>query len=92
MGSSLGLINIAIAASVIPRHALAEDLVSHDTHPTALLIVCSTLPSNTKGMHLVTDAVVRECQEGLKNVDVGIFTLCCLHTSAGLTVRHTLVR
>lgn len=45
-----------------------------------------TLPPHTKGMHLVTDAVLRECQEGLKNVDIGIFTLNCLHTSAGLTV------
>lgn len=48
-----------------------------------------TLPPHTKGMHLVTDAVLRECQEGLKGVDIGIFTLNCLHTSAGLTVcRH----
>ena len=45
-----------------------------------------TLPPHTKGMHLVTDAVLRECQEGLKGVDIGIFTLNCLHTSAGLTV------
>jgi thiamine phosphate synthase YjbQ (UPF0047 family) len=45
-----------------------------------------TLPPHTKGMHLVTDAVLRECQEGLRNVDIGIFTLNCLHTSAGLTV------
>ena len=45
-----------------------------------------TLPAHTKGMHLVTDAVLRECQEGLKGIDVGIFTLNCLHTSAGLTV------
>jgi thiamine phosphate synthase YjbQ (UPF0047 family) len=47
-----------------------------------------TLPAHTKGMHLVTDAVLRECQEGLKGVDIGIFTLNCLHTSAGLTVRR----
>lgn len=39
-------------------------------------------------MHLITDVVVKECQEGLRNVDIGVFTLCCLHTSAGLTVRH----
>ena len=45
-----------------------------------------TLPPHTKGMHLVTDAVLRECQEGLRGVDIGIFTLNCLHTSAGLTV------
>lgn len=45
-----------------------------------------TLPPHTKGMHLVTDAVLREIQEGLKSVDIGIFTLNCLHTSAGLTV------
>jgi thiamine phosphate synthase YjbQ (UPF0047 family) len=37
-------------------------------------------------MHLITDIVVRECQEGLKGVEIGTFTLCCLHTSAGLTV------
>lgn len=37
-------------------------------------------------MHLVTDVVMRECQEGLKNVNIGIFMLACLHTSAGLTV------
>lgn len=48
-----------------------------------------TLPPHKKGMHLVTEAVLRECQEGLKGIDVGIFTLNCLHTSAGLTVRHT---
>jgi thiamine phosphate synthase YjbQ (UPF0047 family) len=48
-----------------------------------------TLPPHTKGMHLVTDAVLRECQEGLRNVDIGIFTLNCLHTSAGLTVRRS---
>lgn len=29
---------------------------------------------------------MRECQEGLKGVDVGIFMLHCMHTSAGLTV------
>lgn len=55
---------------------------NHRTHAP------SSLPSNGKGMHLVTDVVVRECQEGLKNVDIGVFTLCCLHTSAGLTVRY----
>jgi thiamine phosphate synthase YjbQ (UPF0047 family) len=37
-------------------------------------------------MHLVTRDVVRECEAGLRGVDVGIFTLNCLHTSAGLTV------
>lgn len=37
-------------------------------------------------MHLVTSHVVRECQEGLSKVDVGIFMLHCMHTSAGLTV------
>ncbi|WVN88431.1 secondary thiamine-phosphate synthase enzyme [Cryptococcus depauperatus CBS 7841] len=47
-----------------------------------------SLPPNTKGMHLVTDFVVRECQEGLRNVNVGIFTLHCLHTSAGLTLNE----
>lgn len=34
----------------------------------------------------VTSEVIQNCQEGLKNVDIGIFTLHCLHTSAGLTV------
>jgi thiamine phosphate synthase YjbQ (UPF0047 family) len=37
-------------------------------------------------MHLVTSIVLKECQEGLKNIDIGMFTLNCLHTSAGLTV------
>lgn len=46
----------------------------------------SRLPHYTKGMHLVTRDVVRECEAGLKDVEVGIFTLNCLHTSAGLTV------
>lgn len=46
----------------------------------------STLPQNGKGLHLVTSQVVRECQEGLSKVDVGIFMLHCMHTSAGLTV------
>ncbi|ODN81966.1 secondary thiamine-phosphate synthase enzyme [Cryptococcus amylolentus CBS 6039] len=47
-----------------------------------------TLPPNTKGMHLVTSDVLHACQEGLKGVDVGIFTLHCLHTSAGLTLNE----
>lgn len=34
----------------------------------------------------VTNEVIQQCREGLKNVDIGIFTLHCLHTSAGLTV------
>jgi len=46
----------------------------------------SRLPYHTKGMHLVTREVVRECEEGLKDVKIGTFTLNCLHTSAGLTV------
>jgi hypothetical protein len=37
-------------------------------------------------MHLVTNDVIRECQEGLKGVEIGIFMLHCMHTSAGLTV------
>lgn len=37
-------------------------------------------------MHLVTREVVRECEAGLKGVNIGIFTLNCMHTSAGLTV------
>lgn len=37
-------------------------------------------------MHLVTREVVAACQEGLRGVDIGIFTLNCMHTSAGLTV------
>ncbi|WVW84069.1 secondary thiamine-phosphate synthase enzyme [Kwoniella bestiolae CBS 10118] len=47
-----------------------------------------TLPAHTKGMHLVTSHVLKECEEGLKGVDIGIFTLHCLHTSAGLTVNE----
>ena len=42
----------------------------------------SELPARSKGMNLVTDVIVKECQEGRKMVDVGIFTLSCLHTSA----------
>ncbi|GFZ46095.1 hypothetical protein JCM24511_04341 [Saitozyma sp. JCM 24511] len=49
-----------------------------------------TLPQNGKGMHLVTDVVVRECAEGLRGVETGIFMLHCMHTSAGLT--HSDVR
>lgn len=37
-------------------------------------------------MHLVTREVVRECEAGLRGVNIGIFTLNCMHTSAGLTV------
>ncbi|KAK1924821.1 hypothetical protein DB88DRAFT_437843 [Papiliotrema laurentii] len=47
-----------------------------------------SLPPKGKGMHLITDIVVRECQEGLKGVEIGTFTLCCLHTSAGLTINE----
>ncbi|WVF71300.1 secondary thiamine-phosphate synthase enzyme [Kwoniella sp. CBS 6097] len=47
-----------------------------------------TLPAHTKGMHLVTSEVVKACEEGLKGIDIGIFTLNCLHTSAGLTVNE----
>ncbi|WRT66505.1 uncharacterized protein IL334_003464 [Kwoniella shivajii] len=47
-----------------------------------------TLPEHTKGMHLVTKEVVKECEAGLKGVDIGIFTLHCLHTSAGLTINE----
>ncbi|RXK39509.1 secondary thiamine-phosphate synthase enzyme [Tremella mesenterica] len=39
-------------------------------------------------MHLITDVILRECAQGLKDVSVGIFTLNCLHTSAGLTVNE----
>lgn len=46
----------------------------------------SRLPHFKKGMHLVTREVVRECEAGLKGVNIGIFTLNCMHTSAGLTV------
>lgn len=34
----------------------------------------------------MTREVVRECEAGLKGVKIGIFTLNCMHTSAGLTV------
>lgn len=34
----------------------------------------------------MTREVVRECEAGLKGVNIGIFTLNCMHTSAGLTV------
>ncbi|WWC70130.1 uncharacterized protein I206_104077 [Kwoniella pini CBS 10737] len=46
------------------------------------------LPAQTKGMHLVTSHVLRECEAGLKGIDIGIFTLHCLHTSAGLTINE----
>lgn len=46
----------------------------------------SRLPHFKKGMHLVTREVVRECEAGLRGVSIGLFTLNCMHTSAGLTV------
>jgi thiamine phosphate synthase YjbQ (UPF0047 family) len=52
----------------------------------AELTLFSTLTQNGKGLHLVTSEVLRACEEGLKGVDVGIFMLHCMHTSAGLTV------
>jgi len=47
-----------------------------------------SLQHRTKGLHLITSEVTQQCQEGLRGVEIGIFTLCCLHTSAGLTVNE----
>ena len=51
-------------------------------------LISSSLPHHKKGCHLVTDTILKECQEGLKGVQVGIFVLNCLHTSAGLMVNE----
>lgn len=68
-------------------NALAEDIVGpHGLTKWLIISNTSRLPFHKKGMHLVTRDVVRECEEGLKDVKIGIFTLNCLHTSAGLTV------
>jgi thiamine phosphate synthase YjbQ (UPF0047 family) len=70
-----------------------QQIACRETFPQVcrplLTLRFSALPQNGKGMHLVTSQVVRECEEGLKGVDIGIFTLHCLHTSAGLTVSAT---
>jgi hypothetical protein len=68
------------------QHALAKDLVSRQFMPTQGYLLPSTLPPKAKGVHLITSDVLRACEEGLKGVNIGIFTLSCLHTSAGLTV------
>ncbi|ORX39899.1 hypothetical protein BD324DRAFT_615431 [Kockovaella imperatae] len=46
------------------------------------------LPECGKGMHLIQREVLQACQDGLKDIKIGIFTLSCLHTSAGLTVNE----
>lgn len=47
-----------------------------------------TLPSASKGCHLVTPSVEREISEGLRNVKAGLLTLFIQHTSAALSVNE----
>jgi len=47
-----------------------------------------TLPSASKGCHLVTPSVEREIHEGLRNVKAGLLTLFIQHTSAALSVNE----
>ena len=82
-----------ISTHDLGHNALAEDIVRLKTHSligagilTESLSSSSALPQYGKGVHLITENVLRECSEALSKVDIGIFTLNCLHTSAGLTV------
>jgi hypothetical protein len=70
----------------LPGHQYPNPSPSPRSRPMNRAEPPSTLPQNGKGMHLVTDVVVRECAEGLRGVETGIFMLHCMHTSAGLTV------
>lgn len=47
-----------------------------------------TLPSASKGCHLVTPSVEREINEGIRNVKAGLLTLFIQHTSAALSVNE----
>lgn len=47
-----------------------------------------TLPSASKGCHLVTPSVEREINEGLRNTKAGLLTLFIQHTSAALSVNE----
>lgn len=47
-----------------------------------------TLPSASKGCHLVTPAVEREISDGVKGVKAGLITLFIQHTSAALSVNE----
>jgi secondary thiamine-phosphate synthase enzyme len=47
-----------------------------------------TLPSASRGCHLVTNVVEKEINEGLKGVKAGILTLFIQHTSAALTINE----
>ena len=72
--------------------ALAEDLVRRrpPLHRDELNEAHSSLPERGKGFHLIQKDVLRECEEGLRNVDIGVFTLCFLHTSVSRPSVRTL--
>ncbi|GAA6052399.1 hypothetical protein JCM3770_000223 [Rhodotorula araucariae] len=46
------------------------------------------LASRAKGCHLVTDEIVRELGDALKNVKIGLLHLFLQHTSAGLSINE----
>ncbi|KAF8328139.1 uncharacterized protein EI90DRAFT_2974581 [Cantharellus anzutake] len=47
-----------------------------------------TLGRRQKGCHLITDEVVSQIEEGLKQTPVGVLHLFIKHTSAGLTLNE----
>jgi len=47
-----------------------------------------TLSRRAKGCHLVTDEVVRNIQDGLKDIKAGMLFLFIQHTSAALTINE----
>ncbi|KAF9229390.1 hypothetical protein BS17DRAFT_743403 [Gyrodon lividus] len=47
-----------------------------------------TLPRQSKGCHLVTDAVMTQISEGIRNVEVGMLFLFIQHTSAALSINE----
>ncbi|UZJ52534.1 hypothetical protein CBS101457_001854 [Exobasidium rhododendri] len=47
-----------------------------------------TLPSASRGCHLVTSVVEKEISQGLKGCKAGILTLFIQHTSAALTINE----
>ncbi|KIO23128.1 hypothetical protein M407DRAFT_113087 [Tulasnella calospora MUT 4182] len=47
-----------------------------------------TLPRKSKGMYLVTDTVVSNIQDGLRDTQIGILHLFIQHTSAAITINE----
>ncbi len=45
------------------------------------------LPPFSRGFHLITDIITRECPE-LSNIDIGICQIYIQHTSASLTINE----